>query len=283
MQACDSFKPDHILALWALPSGAWAKKAGKRYAIPYSTWALGSDIWSLGKIPVIRQYLGHVMRQAKHRFADGIQLSGDVTDISGRDCTFLPSSRSFAPPLSRQLSSVPPYRLAFLGRWHTNKGIDILLEVLETLAPEDWKNISAIRIHGGGPLEADVTRRCQRLREAGFPLEIGGYLDLQGARELFEWTDFIIIPSRIESIPVVFSDAMQAGRPVIASPVGDLPHLIRTYGCGLLSQHANASALLTAIRKSLTTTPQKFGEGIKLAAAEFSIGTTAQHFLDVIA
>jgi glycosyltransferase involved in cell wall biosynthesis len=112
---------------------------------------------------------------------------------------------------------------------------------------------------------------------------MGGYLNLQGARELFEWADFIVIPSRIESIPVVFSDAMQAGRPVIASPVGDLPHLIQTYGCGLLSENANTPSMVAAIRKALTTNPLELQAGIKRAAAGFSIASTAQHFLDVIA
>ena len=41
-------RPDHILALWALPSGYWAYAASRKHGIPYSVWCLGSDIWSLG-------------------------------------------------------------------------------------------------------------------------------------------------------------------------------------------------------------------------------------------
>lgn len=282
LQACERCTPDHILALWALPSGAWAKRAGERYNIPYSTWALGSDIWSLRKAPVIRHYLGKVMQHAKHRFADGLQLSKDVTDICGEECEFLPSSRSFGPTSPREINGQPPYRLAFLGRWHPNKGVDIFIDSLRGLSPQDWERISAIRVHGGGPLEAKVTQQCAALRNSGLPVEIGGYLDQQGARELLNWADFIVIPSRIESIPVIFTDAMQACRPVIATPVGDLPHLIHSYQCGVLATEVDTLSLTSAIVHALNSSPTKFLAGVAEAASNFNVAATAQVFLKTI-
>lgn len=44
---------DHILCLWALPCGYWARTALLKHNIPYSVWALGSDIWKLCKLPLI--------------------------------------------------------------------------------------------------------------------------------------------------------------------------------------------------------------------------------------
>ena len=87
-------RPDHILALWALPSGWWARSTG----VPYSTWALGSDVWTLGRIPVIRSALAGVLKGATHRFADGIQLGADVERLSARSCSFLASSRRLPAP-----------------------------------------------------------------------------------------------------------------------------------------------------------------------------------------
>ena len=72
---------DYIFALWALPSGAWARQASLRYGIPY-----GMGAWQrysgAGQIPLIRLYLGHVLRHAAHRYADGLQPAQDVTRIS---------------------------------------------------------------------------------------------------------------------------------------------------------------------------------------------------------
>ena len=225
-KAAEDFRPDHIFALWALPSGWWAMKAARKHRIPYSTWSLGSDIWSLGRIPVVRGMLRKVLASADNRFADGLKLCEDVRRISGGSCEFLPSSRDLGIRIPPARRSVPPYRLAFLGRWHPNKGIDLLLEALRLLGADSWRNIEEIRIHGGGPLEAEVKQACMMLRESGRPVRVGGYLDRDGAASLLAWADFVIIPSRIESIPVVFSDALQCGCRVISTPAGDLPDLI---------------------------------------------------------
>lgn len=276
---CSRRRPDHILALWALPSGAWALRASRIFGIPYSTWALGSDIWTLGSIPVLRQYLAHVMRNADHRFSDGYQLAGDVTQICGCPCAFLPSSRNFGPSGLRTINVAPPYRFAFLGRWHSNKGVDMLLGALSRLDNAVWLRIEAVRIHGGGPLERQVHDSVAKLVAAGRPVEIGGYLDLAGARALFEWTDFVVIPSRIESIPVVFSDAMQARRPVIATPVGDLPQLISSLKCGVLARSADEAGIAEAIRQAVDTPSHEYEQGLTNYALAFDVLSAVRSFL----
>lgn len=108
MRACADRTPDHIVALWALPSGAWARTAARRFGIGYSTWSLGSDIWTLSRIPVVRSVLRGVLRDAQTRFADGYQLAEDVEALSGRSCSFLPSSRLLPLSGKRTLRSAPP-------------------------------------------------------------------------------------------------------------------------------------------------------------------------------
>ncbi|MPT43185.1 MAG: glycosyltransferase [Klebsiella sp.] len=57
--------------------------------------------------------------------------------------------------------------------------------------------------------------------------------------------DCLLIPSRIESIPVVFSDAMKLGRPVVSMPVGDLPQLVGS-GVGILARQVSSQAFASA-------------------------------------
>ena len=137
-------KVDYIFALWALPSGYWAKKVGKSYDIPYSIWALGSDIWGLGKVPIIKNILKNVLQASHYNFADGYLLKEAVEKITQKSCSFLPSTRSLKITEQKKISENPPYKLAFLGRWHPNKGIDILLKSLTQLNADDWKNIEEI-------------------------------------------------------------------------------------------------------------------------------------------
>ena len=273
-QAVEEFKPNHILALWALPSGYWAARAGKAYNIPYSTWALGSDIWSLGKIPLVRSILKKTLTNAKIQFADGFQLSQDVSQISGKPCHFLPSTRQLNK-IDRVLRTSPPYRLSFLGRWHPNKGVDILLDALELLSDDDWGKIESVRIEGGGPLHGLVHEKAHKLSAAGRPVTVGAYLNKEDAQILLVNTDFLIISSRIESIPVVFSDAMQSRCPVIVTPVGDLPKLIGEYGCGVLSGAVSAFAISVAIREALGNVPCVYKSELDAACLAFDIQSSA--------
>jgi glycosyltransferase involved in cell wall biosynthesis len=275
-------KPDHILALWVLPSGWWAMRAARRHQIPFSTWALGSDIWTLGKVPLVRSLLSHVLRRAQFRFADGLKLSRDAEALGGRPCGFLPTCRRLYPAGPKTLRQIPPYRLAYLGRWHPNKGTDLLLEALGVLNDEDWRSIEAVRICGGGPLEPGVRMGAARLASSGRPVSLGGYLDQEGARDLFAWADFVLIPSRIESIPVVFSDALQMNCPVIATPVGDLPRLLKEYPAGILVEEAAPWALARGIRLALQRRPKAFAEGMAEARAVFDPLAAARRCLDTI-
>ncbi|HJU40167.1 MAG TPA: glycosyltransferase, partial [Tahibacter sp.] len=193
----------HLFALWALPSGWWARQVARATGIPYSVWMLGSDVWTLGKIPLVRQLLATTMRDASHRFADGLQLAEDSRAICGRAVEFLPSTRLIEGRRESPLASAPPYRLLFLGRWHPNKGTDLLLDALAALDDDDWSRVASIEIQGGGPLDALVRDKAAALIARGRPVVVGGFLDKAAASLAFLRADWLVIPSRIESIPVV--------------------------------------------------------------------------------
>jgi glycosyltransferase involved in cell wall biosynthesis len=273
-------RPDHILALWALPSGWWADAAGR--GVPFSTWALGSDIWSLGRIPLIRRQLRGVLRHAEHRFADGLGLCADVERLCGKPCTFLPSTRRLPALRHAAVAAEPPYKLAFLGRWHPNKGTDLLMGALAALDDDDWGRIGAVRVFGGGPLAGQIQVAAEALSSAGRPVTTGGYLDKREAAELIAWADFVLLPSRIESIPVIFSDAMQQGTPVIATPIGDMPRLHERYEFGLLAGAASDTAYAEAIRRAIRQDATDYCGGVERARLDFDLATIATQFLDHI-
>ena len=279
---CGRKKVDHILALWVLPSGWWAREMRKKYGVPYSVWALGSDIWTLSKIPVVRTMLDRTIRDSVHCFADGLVLKDDVERISGLPCEFLASVRDLPVKGIKSISKGPPYRLAFLGRWHRNKGIDLLLESLGKLSGPTWAGIEEVKICGGGPLEDQVRFGSEELKKAGHPVTLGGYLDKHEAARLLEWADYLVIPSRIESIPVVFSDAMQAECPLIATPVGDIPRLLSQYGVGTLAREVSAQALCEAITAALDNPPSTYAKGLRLARADFDVRQVARYLAGLL-
>lgn len=262
---------DAILALWGLPCGEWARRAAAGRNVPYSVWLLGSDVWSLGRVPVLRGMLSRVIRGAKRAYADGYQLGEDAKRLSGRTIAFLPSTREVAPADSSAPRAAPPYRLLFLGRWHPNKGIDLLLDALALLTDADWARIERIEIQGGGPLDALVRERAERLRTAGRRVEVGGFLDKPAAAAAFARSDWLLLPSRIESIPVVFSDAMKLGRPIVSMPVGDLPRLLAERDVGVLAADVSAGAFADALHTALASSAAARVEALRASALPFSL------------
>ena len=266
---------DHIFALWALPSGYWARRVSQARGIPYSVWVLGSDMWALKDIPIVRGVLCSVLRESHYRFADGRALARNVENLAGCACGFLPSARRLDKTFHKALSAGPPFKLAFLGRMHPIKGVDLLFDALSKLNEDDWSKISAVKIAGGGPLETKLKDHSLRFQQSGRPVTLCGYLNKSKASELLIWADWLLLPSRTESIPVVFSDAMVCQCPVISTPVGDLPSLIDEYKVGIYSSSMTSEAYVGAIRSALRRSPIDCKVGMKAAAEQFDISRIA--------
>ena len=82
-------------------------------------------------------------------------------------------------------------------------------------------------------------------------MTIGSYLEKKEAAALIGWADYLMLPSRIESIPVIFSDAAQIRTPIIATTVGDLPALRKRYEFGVLAEDVSEDRYSRAIAAAL--------------------------------
>jgi len=128
-------------------------------------------------------------------------------------------------------------------------------------------------------LEALVYKQCEVLQGNGRSVTVRGYLDRDEATELFIWADYLLLPSRIESIPVIFSDAMQTGCPVITTPVGDLPRLLTTYHAGILSTTVSSQSITGALRSALNRSPEFYRQGLQKALKDFNINCTVDRLM----
>jgi len=201
---------DRTLCMWIIPCGVFGYWINKKYNKEYDIWALGSDVWKIRKIPIFGKYwIKKIAQNASGVFADGLKLADDVKEITQKDCQFLPSTRQLPIP-EKDLAPLDPVdacHMLFVGRYHKNKGPDLLINAVAEIDENIRKKLK-IHLFGAGPLEAHLRKMCEQQRLTDI-ITIHGPIRDQDYANYLSQVSFLIIPSRIDSIPLVFSDAMQ--------------------------------------------------------------------------
>jgi len=269
---------DCVLAMWAVPAGLWALAASFLARVPYCVWALGSDIWKYGGSVLFRPLLRMILRRSVKNYADGMSLVRRVMAIAGTPCTFLPSARRLEPSTPRRPSGSDRRRFLFIGRWHPNKGIDILLEAMALLQADKVR--AHLDVYGGGALETKLKRIIDERALPASAVTLHGYIGPDEAARAIRCADCLVIPSRIDSIPVILGDAVRLGTPVIATNVGDMGEVVAEHRCGLTCPAGDPAALAGAMRDFMETEPGAFRQGVVAAAGLFDIGRAARSFLE---
>ena len=138
----------------------------------------------------------------------------------------LPSVCAAPPPLSLQ-----PPRLLFVGRLVSEKGLDALMGALPPLftrVPD-----ARLVIAGDGALRPHLEARAAELALAPYVTFVGA-VSPETVRPMMAAASIVIVPSRVEGFGLVALEAAMMGRPVVATRVGGLPHVVQHGVTGLL-------------------------------------------------
>ena len=278
IQHCRQEGIDFLLAMWALPAGHWAMNVYRSLGVPFAVWSLGSDIWIYGRVPILKGWVRKILRQSAYCFADGFSLVREVSALAERPCSFLPTTRVLPEEGLPDLALSPDRKhFLFIGRYHRNKGPDILLEAIHLI---DRQTLAKIQFHffGTGPLERDLKKKVLQygLKK---DVSIEGPVDEYMMTALLRKCHALVIPSRIESIPVVLSDALQVGCPVMVSDVGDMGPLVRSYQAGIVVDELSPEAFEKAILSQLGRKKDEFQEGRQKLYALFNLEHAVDTFL----
>ncbi len=281
IQHCEQKKVDFLLAMWALPSGHWAMSAHRRLGLPFAVWSLGSDIWVYGRLPIFKLWVRKILKLSQYCFADGFSLAREVMTLSGRACSFLPTTRI----LPQERLAEPPFdperiHYVFIGRYHRNKGPDLLLDAIHLI---DRKYLSKIQFHffGIGPLEKDLKRSVRQYGLEEY-VAIRGPADEYTVSSLLRKCRALIIPSRIESIPIILSDALQVDCNLIVTDVGDMGSLVRSYQAGIVVGALSPQGLKEAIVSQLSQKGDEFRKGRQKLQPLFDLKGSVDTFLRTI-
>ncbi len=149
-----------------------------------------------------------------------------------------------APPVR----STEPIAL-FAGRIERLKGVDVLVDAWRTLLERGIEG----RCRLVGPLGDYRPPRLERM-------SIEGAVGSGEVRSMIRSSRLVVLPSRTEGMPMVLTEALAAGRPFVATPVGGTADLAPCPE--MLVPAGDADALADAIERFLvdSDTAQRVGE-----------------------
>jgi glycosyltransferase involved in cell wall biosynthesis len=252
---------DHLAALRWLdcavrdhrPSHLWTsltratllgQLVGLRRGVPVVSWQHAA--WLK---PANLRLLRATRRLSRLWIADSSAVAGYCRARLG-----IPEARLMAWPIFRADPAAPPatpwrpgepIRIGSLGRRHPGKGYDCLLTALAALPPDG--PAVELSVAGDGRERAALEEQVRRLglRRIAFV----GYVE--EPRRWLAGLHLYVQPSRSEGFCIAAHEAMQAGLPVIASQVGELPGSIDDGVTGWLVPPGDPEGLARVLGQAL--------------------------------
>jgi glycosyltransferase involved in cell wall biosynthesis len=247
------WKPDFIFAEWLIPAGLISYGVSKFRGIPYAARALGSDVLVVTKNPLIRGIVRFVARHAAVLFADGFDLCKRTSEIAGgKECHFAATSRR----MGQKRSDFKPFEddglftTLTVGRLHRVKGQDLLIGAAKIL----WERGVQFRFYivGEGEGYPSLSKQIWEMG-LGHRVILTGKLEDGDLIDLLVHVDCVVIPSRSETIPLVFKEAVEAKKPLIVTDVGDMKYLVEHYHLGYVVPKEDDVGLADGIEKMSKT------------------------------
>ncbi|MCX6031102.1 MAG: glycosyltransferase family 4 protein [Chloroflexi bacterium] len=185
-----------------------------------------------------------------------------------------------------------PPTLLCVARVIPRKDILTLIEVFGRVAAA----LPGAVLEIAGQTDADpaYTAACieavQRLATGSDSVRFLGNIGGQALAECYARADVVLLTSRQETAPLVVSEAMAAGRPLVATRAGGVPLMVRDGVTGFLTEPGDVAGL-TQATLALLTQPDRcraFGQAGRVAAEQrFRLATivdrTMALYADMIA
>jgi len=117
--------------------------------------------------------------------------------------------------------------IAYVGRIHPTKGLDLLIKAFADVAKKEPDVILVI----AGKGDARYLKKCMRLvRALGLEDRVKylGYVSEEDKIGLIDSSEFVVIPSRHagESYPLTIDEVKARGKPLVVTNYGVLPHKV---------------------------------------------------------
>lgn len=140
--------------------------------------------------------------------------------------------------------------LAFVGRLDRQKGIDLLLQAIDS-QPEH----SNLHLNVVGDSIIDSIGVNANTKRVSFL----GWKSKSEVKQIMKDSDILIVPSRWEGFGLVALESMQVGTMVVASDAGALPEIVINNETGMIFKADSVEAIIKVLRTIQKMTKKELG------------------------
>jgi glycosyltransferase involved in cell wall biosynthesis len=265
---------DVLYAQWLVPFGYGCWLAARSVGLPCLAIGRGADVNAWAEHPALRRQLLTLLVKVDGLLGNGAYVRAQLERLRGGPLP-QPMHVVYNPCDLRAFLTLDPYdagarrsaraalgldpdgpTVLFLGALDVRKGPDTLVDALAALHARDprWRLVLA----GDGPLAAPLRARVARLGLERAVCFLGA-VPHERTPLLLAAADVTALPSRRDGLANVLVEALAAGVPTVATPVGGTTELVVDGRTGWLvppdDPHALAHALAGAVRARSVVAP----------------------------
>jgi teichuronic acid biosynthesis glycosyltransferase TuaC len=281
-----NFDFELIDAHYVYPDGLAALLLGKYFKKPVVISARGSDINLYRSFPLIRRLLQHVLVRANTVIAVSQALKQAMIQlgIPKERIAYVPNGvdtqkfRRVPKDQARRALNLPNRRtILSVGNLTPNKGFDLLIRSMKTLAARPGCSDLQLIIVGDGLIREDLKNLISALKLTGRVRLVGSVPHT----EVYLWygaADVFCLASKLEGWPNVILESLACGTPVVATSAGGISEIIGSERVGLLvdrDEGALTEAIETALKRDWSAA------ALVEYAGFYTWDRTARHVLEV--
>lgn len=187
----------------------------------------------------------HIMRQT-FSFVNGAALQLRLRNVTLRMEPIISSTLTCDDfVVERSVDLHRPVRLLYVGYLKHMKGLEYLVEAMVLIRSEGVE--AELSLVGEGPSAGELRERVHRYGLESAVRFHGFVADAGALHRHFDAADVFVFPSLSEGSPRVVLEALARGLPVISTPVGSVPEMLKDGESALFVPCRDARALAEAV------------------------------------
>ncbi len=285
---CLKDKPDVIHGHWAFPGGYIAYLMSKIFKIKFIVTIHGLNLFQ--KFKFLQGMVVNGLNQSSLIIANSSHTKKELIKMGVNENKIIKiyPAPNFVEPIKNleelekfrnQFASSSDKIILFVGRLDKVKGVEYLIKSI----PEITKDKVHLIIVGEGLIKDQLENLAKQL---GLEKKISfvGRISDKKLSLLHGISDIFVCPSIVEPLGLVIPEAMESEIPVVATPVGGIPDIVKHEVNGLLVKEKDPSSIANAIDRIFSDKDleKKIVMNAKETVKEFYPERTAKQHFDIL-